>query len=317
MQTYILFKLALSHSITLALLIPLLSVTMTVFLYIGAQRNESCRFGRVARFLTCPIQLMPLRFDGFPPYQDMKMHLRRQLINRYLLFLLLLILFFVGNVIATFYHVLSDYAINVIDPEFVSSTWIQIIIESPFNGGWYGTLPWYGDRFLPPEGAIVYHETWSWIYFSAGITDDCSFFIGATNIVLIVSILFGGVFLIPLVSRSIRKSFSQSLFFLITGMLVLTRGIFGCFSQAVQLEYGSSILRYGIRLVFPGQLGVTTEAAIIHTLLPLIVFLSIAFMFVGGKLWKTHYPNHGKLHLLFVLYIALTYWISLILVMTT
>lgn len=319
MQTNVLLELTLTHSITLAILIPLLSVAMTVILYMGAQRKGPGGFGRLALVLTRPIQLKPLQstIDEHSSYQDMKAHLKEQLINRYKLIVLLLVLFLVGNILATFYHVLSDYAINIIDPDFVSSTWAQIIIESPFNSGWYGTLPWYGDRFLPPEGAIVYHETWSWIYFSAGITDDLTFFMGATNIVLIVSILFGIVFLLPLALKPVRMSFSQSLFFFITGMLVLTRGFFGCLSQAVQLEYGSSILRYGIRLVYPGQLVVTTEAAIISTLLPVIGVLCLVFMFVGDLLWKSHYPSHRKSRLLFVLYIALTYWISFILIMTT
>ena len=260
MQSNILLEMTISQASIVAILIPVISVTLTILLYIISKRKESSQMSRLAQTLTNPIEIKPLRPDStvHSSGQDAKTHLKKQLINRYSLLLLFLMLFFVGNLLATFYHVLSDYAINIIDPEFVASTWTQIVIESPFNSGWFGTLPWYGDQFLPPEGAIVYHETWSWIFFSAGITDDSTFFMGATNIVLIMTILFGLVFLLPLLAKPIRKSFSQSLFFFITGMFVSTRGIFGFFSQAFNLEFGSSVLRYGIRLVFPGQLQVTT-----------------------------------------------------------
>ena len=319
MQSNILIELTITQALTVVILIPVLSVTLTTIMYSLAKQKESRRLGRVAAILTSPIQISPLHLDReeYSSEKGVVTQLKNQLINRYSLLLLLLMLFFIGNLLATFYHVLGDYSINIIDPEFVSGTWTQIIIESPFRSGWYGTLPWYGDRFLPPEGAIVYHETWSWIFFSAGITDDPTFFAGASNIVLIVTILFGLVFLLPLLARPIRNSFSQSLFFFLTGMFVSMRGIFGYFSQAFMLEFNSTVLQYGIRLVFPGQLQVTTEAAIISTFAPVIGLLCIVFVVLGGLLWKKHYPNHRRSHLLFMVYVALSYWLSLYFVMNT
>jgi len=318
MQSNILLELTISQATAIAILIPIVSVTITASLYLIANRNPSNRLGRLASILTRPIPLKSLQSDNAESSSvNVQSHLRKQLVNRYFLILLLLVLFLVSNLLATFYHIMSDYAINIIDPGFVSSTWMNIIIESPFNGGWYGTLPWYGDRFLPPEGAIVYHETWNWIYFSAGITDDPTFFMGATNIVLIMTSLIGLVFLLPLITKPIRNSFSQSLFFFLTGMLVSTRGIFGYFSQAWKLEYGSSYLQYGSRLVTSGQLQVTTEAAIISNLFPIIGILCAIFVVVGGLLWKKHYPNHRRSYLLFMVYIAISYWVSLFFIMST
>ncbi len=319
MQSNILLELTISQAITIAILVPIVSVTLTVVLYQIANRNPSNRLGRFASILTKPIPLKSLQPDDVESSsaKDVRFHVRKQLVSRYFLIVLLLVLFLVSNLLATFYQIMSDYAINIIDPEFVSSTWTNIITESPFKGGWYGTFPWYGDRFLPPEGEIVYHETWNWIYFSAGITDDSTFFMGATNIVLIMTILIGLLFLIPLVAKPIRNSFSQSLFFFLTGMLVFTRGIFGYFSQAWNLEYGSSFLQYGVRLVTSGQLQVTTEVAIISNLLPIIGILCVFFVFCGGLLWKRHYPNHRRSHLFFMVYIAISYWMSLFLIMRT
>jgi len=319
MQSNILLELTISQATAFAILVPIISVALTASLYLFAKRNPSNRFGRVASILTKPIPLKTLRPESAESssVNDAQTYLRKQLVNRYFLIILLLALFLVSNLLATFYHIMCDYSINIIDPGFVSSTWENIVIESPFKGGWYGSLPWYGDRFLPPEGAIVYHETWNWIYFSAGITDDLTFFTGATNIVLIMTILFGLVFLLPLIIKPIRKSFSQSLFFYLTGMLVSTRGIFGYFCQAWKLEYESSYLQYGIRLVTSGQLQVTTEAAIISNLFPIIVILFAIFVAGGGLLWKKHYPNHRRSYLLFMGYIAISYWASFFLIMIT
>lgn len=319
MQSNILLELTISQATAIAILVPLVSVTLTASLYLIANRNPSNRLGRVASILTRPIPLKSLHPEraGSSSVDDVRTYLRKQLVNRYFLIILLLVLFLVSNLLATFYHIMCDYTINIIDPEFVSSTWENLIIESPFKGGWYGSLPWYGDRFLPPEGAIVYHETWNWIYFSAGITDDLTFFIGATNIVLIMTVLFGLVFLLPLIIKPIRNSFSQSLFFFLSGMLVSTRGIFGYFCQAWKLEYESSYLQYGIRLVTSGQLQVTTEAAIISNLFPILVILCAIFVVVGGLLWKKHYPDHRRSYLLFMGYTATSYWASFFLIMNT
>ena len=100
MQTNVLLELTLSQSILMAALIPLISTTITIILYLSAQRKGSDRFSRLATIMTNPIKLKPLQFD----VDEDSSYLKDYLVNRYTLILLLLSLFFICNFLASFYH---------------------------------------------------------------------------------------------------------------------------------------------------------------------------------------------------------------------
>jgi hypothetical protein len=301
----------------LAILIPLLSIGLPVLLNHISKNGASGIVGKLCSYLTRPIPFESLAGESHAGMNsgEKRMFLTKQIVLRLIIVYVLLALFLLGSTIAIFYQIIIDLAMVIIDPGFVSKTWTVIVIDSPFSGGWYGSLPWYGQRFLPPAEAEVFHETWSWIFFSAGITDDATFFRGATQLILIPTILLSLLFLLPLGIKSIRESFLPSLYLFNAGMLVSTRGIFGCFGQAWNLEFNNVYIQYGLRIVTGGQLQVTTEMAVISTLLVVILALYFVFLIIGGKLWRCHYHDHKRSYLLFMLHVTLSYWFSLLGVM--
>jgi len=281
------------QTIIIAVVIPVLSIGLSVLIgHVSKNRD----LGLLNNFGSCGADLV--NFES----------IKSKLIMAYLLIILVLL----SNTFAVFYQIVADLAMGLIDPGFVSKTWTKIVIDSPFSGAWYGTLPWYGQKFLPTEGAEIFHETWSWIFFSAGITDDASFFLGATQLVVITTMLLGLLFLIPLGVKSIRESFFTSLYLFNTGMLVTTRGVFGCFSQAWNLEFNNNYLIYGIRIVTGGQLQVTTELSVIATMLVAIFGFYFIFLYIGGKLGRVYFFEKKGAKMMFMLFISLSYWLSLL-----
>jgi hypothetical protein len=240
----------------------------------------------------------------------------RRLVPRLGALYFLLLLFVLGNVIAAFYQTVADVMMDAIDPGFIARDWASIVIASPFECGWIGSLPWYGQSFLPPEGSLVYHETWSWLFFSGGITDDATFFPGAVRLVLVTAFIAGFMFLLPLASWRIRSSHHTSLFLLTTGMLTSFRGVFGCFAQAWQLLGESGYLQYGIRVVVGGQLGVVSECDLLLFLSFIIVPSSFVFAYLGARLERIHRPRSTGPRGVYSLYVLLSYWTSLLCIVT-
>jgi hypothetical protein len=241
--------------------------------------------------------------------------LKREIGKRLVMIYLFIGLFFVSNFLGTFYQIVADQAMWLIDPNFTPRVLARIGFDSPFSGGWFGSFEWYGQMFLPPAGAEVYHETWNWVFFSAGMTDDPTFFFGATRSILIFTIIFGLIFILPLLKRSIRTSFFQSIFLLSSGMSILTRGIFGLFGQAWRLQCGTEYLRFGAIVVVGGQLQVITELTLLLLLVPVILGLFVIFLFGARWLWSVHYPEEHRPFNWLGLFVALQYWMSLAFVM--
>ncbi len=205
-------------------------------------------------------------------------------LHRLLVFYSLLLVFLIANTLASFYLSIADILIDVLDPGFISRTWSGITIGSPFDSGWIGSLPWYGQGFLPPEGSLIYHETWTWLFFSAGITDDSSFFLGASRIIIISGPLLGLLFILPLLHPRFRSSGPQSLFSFTTGMLISTRGLFGCFAQAWSLVFESETLHYGIRIVDIGSIGTSSLWSVLLVSGLLILVLGAAFVPLAARI---------------------------------
>jgi len=307
------FELTILNTIILAILVPVLSIGLPVVTNRLSKRECSGKMGRFSSYVRKPIVFKSLDDDATPG--ERKDYLKKQIAQRLLIVYLFIGLFILSNVVGTFYQIIADHSMCIIDPGFAPREWIKIIFESPFNGGWSGSFAWYGQTFLPPAGADIYHETWSWIFFSASLTDDTTFFIGATRSILIFNMIFGLIFLLPLANKSIRKSFLPSLFLFFTGMSVITRGLFGCFGQAWSLEFGDSYLRYGIVIATRGQLMMTTELTLITFLLPVIVIIYGVFLLLGRNLWRIHYPENKQSVRWLLIFMTLHYWISLLLIM--
>ncbi len=302
------------YTLLIAIAIPVSSVAITLLISKFAKCSQNERVRRFCSTIMKPSPFALLAKESCLSSIEYSSNLKRQITYRLGLMYFFIGLFLLSNVISVFYQVVADLGMYYIDPNFTPRCWSGIALESPFLGGWIGSFEWYGQSFLPPANANIFHETWSWIFFSAGLTTDTTFFFGAVRSVLVFTFIFSLLFLLPLAKRSIRQSVIPSLFFFCTGMAIATRGIFGLFGQALNLEFAHELLRYGVVVVSSGQLLVTSEFAIISILTPVVIALFIVFFIGARKLWMVHYPHKHSALNWFSVYIALQYWISLLLI---
>jgi hypothetical protein len=223
-------------------------------------------------------------------------------------------LFLISFIIAEFYEVLLDIQLPVTqgstgDERIVSS----LVFQSPFIAGWIGSMPWYGS-FPLPLGWGTYHESWDWIFFTAAVTDNPNFMGSVATLMLLMSFLVGSVFLAPLISKGLRKSFLSSLFFFVTGMAVLTKTTLGFLAQALVLFYGNAQLQIGALIVTGPMIPDLNE--MVSWGLIFAVGLYILFSALGWKLWQQHYQDI-KSRLWFLGFITVSYWLGLILMVLT
>jgi len=223
--------------------------------------------------------------------------------NRLYFYYLGIALFLISFFIGEFYQVLIDLSLPVNQSttgEYRSAT--TVVFQSLFNAGWIGSLPWFG--------VTDYHGTWAWIFFTAGITDNPGFLRGVLEILVIISLVVGCVFLAPLVIKSIRQSFVPSMFFFMTGMTIFTKTAVGYFAGALKLLYSSLEFQYTNIVVtsnmIPNYTWVLTSCVL------MIVPMFALFVILGRKLWKVHYTD-SRSRAWFTAYISLSFWIGLIL----
>jgi len=293
----------------LLILIPILAISITIMASYYIRKKPSSKVtGYLSLFVRkLEIESIPTT-DGDTNRTDAK----RQIVSRLAIVYLLLILFYLSNTIGVFYYVMSDVVQTMTQGSTGLSRIVSsIIIESPFEGGWVGNLPWYGFVPLPPAGVDLFHEPWNWIFFTAAGTDNTSFLMNTTADMMLNSFFFASFFLVPLLFKTIRKSFVSSLFLFTSGMAVATRFIFGLFAQAWNLLFDSAIIQFGLEQVTAGELQVITEWEIISMTLPIIIVMCVIFSIIGWKLWRSHYPDHNRSHIWFMLYVIGSFWCSL------
>ena len=151
------------------------------------------------------------------------------------------------------------------------------------------------------------HEPWQWIFHTAVFTDNPVFFDTKAGSMILLSLLFSAFFLLPMAFKSIRRSFVPSVFFLMTGMLVMMRGIFGFTALALGLEFGSAVLRTG---------AITSTGSHPHGIgvllfgIPVVLIMSVMFALLARELWRVHYSEDNFSSKWFVIFILLAYWIS-------
>jgi hypothetical protein len=289
--------------------IPALAIGLTIVIKVIVDRYPEKRGVRYLSHLAKPVTLEPLELDSsaVSTQSERRAHLTKQLGLRMVLVYLAIGLFLLSSVIGTFYYVMSDALMEVNQ----SSTGELRIISSisllnPFQGGWIGTLPWYGGFPLPPRNFEVFHDPWSWILFTCNFVDNPYFFQTEVIVMQVITAIFGLAFLIPLAVKRIRQSFVASLFLFMTSMTTMTRVAFGLFTQSWRLDYAGEVITFGV-LEIEGAEIVQTAGSITYGL-SVILGLFIVFAVIGGKLWRSHYPDHRRSHYWFMLFVALCYW---------
>ncbi|MHA2164253.1 MAG: hypothetical protein ACXAC6_10130 [Candidatus Hodarchaeales archaeon] len=306
-----------SFVLIIALLLLIIPVVLSLLCNWLSNKNSSSKISRIVnKFVIRPIPLDSLHkeLSDTSDLSEMKNSLKKQLSYRFFLIYGAIVLFLIGNLIGEFYFILTDISIPMTQGSTGDTrTWASIVFNSPFSGGWMGSLPWYGNMPLPPMNLDTYHETWSWVLFTSTITDNPAFLDSTVWLILLGTIFSGLLFLSPLFLGSIRKSFIPSMFFFSTGMLITMKGIFSCFSQAFKLEFASGSITYGIHTVTRNNFQNVTDL-LMSFLFPLLLAILLFFVFfalLGHKIWNHHYPNHQSSHYWFLMFISISFWGSL------
>jgi len=303
-------------------IIPLLlfvtPIVLSLLAYWLSRTSDSSKIYKTwLKFFITPFPIEPLHeeFSDISEISKMKNKFTKQISYRILFIYGGIFLFLLGNLIGEFYFIFTDISLPVTQGSSGETRiWSNIVFNSPFSGGWMGFFPWYGNFPLPPKNLDSFHETWSWIFFTTTNTDNPAFLDTTVWVILLGSFLSGLLFLIPLVFSVIRKSFLPSIFFFSTGMLITMKSIFSCFSQSFRLELASGSITYGIQTITKENL-VNITNLLESFILPLLFIMLIMFGFfilLGRKIWRHHYPNHKFSHYWFMLYITLSFWGSLV-----
>jgi hypothetical protein len=279
------------HATIIAIVLPILLVCLSILL-VPILRDGSA--SRLRRYLSYLVN---------PPEDDIDSSSARKDRVRIFFYYIGIILFLTSFVIGEFYEVILDLTLPITQ----SSTGdireaVAIVFQSPFNAGWFGSLPWIG--------LDMYHETWHWIYVTGAITDNPGFLSQVNETLIVSSMGLGLVFLIPLLIKRIRHSFLPSMFFFMTSMAILTKAAISSFAYAVVLAYGGVELEY-ISFTATGAM-ISGLTSFIVVLLLLVLAMFGLFTFLGRRLWKIFYSDSRSRNW-FTVYLALSFWMTLVL----
>lgn len=301
--------------IILAVLIPIITTLLVIIIEPRLKQQESEGVRKYLSFLFTPPDMSPLELENSTTVNQIEKrnHLKSQLLIRIGFTYLIIVLFVTCNWIAEFYYIAGDLLETMTQGSTGRErTWASIAISGPFTGGWLGSLPWYGYIPLPPLDANILHEPWSWRFFTSAFVDNPVFFQDTYEHMLLSSVLTGLIFLLPLILKSVRKSLAPALFFLTSGMLIMTRSVFAGFGQAFRLLYGGETITYGIMDVSlaSGQLqGYVLSSLTVNIVL--IIGMFGLFLLVSNKLSKNLYPEKQDMRKWITLSITMIYWFSL------
>ncbi len=303
------------HAIVLALALPILLLSVFVLLYPSLKNGSGSRIRRYLSYAINAPRIGPLNPERGESSEGYRECLKRELKVRLYLAYIGIALFILSSFVAEFYHVMSDLSMPVVQGSTgIARSWSSVAFLNPFDAGWVGSLPWYGAIPLPPAYAPIYHDPWSWTYFTDSFTDNPVFFESVVLSMLGMTFIVGVVFLLPLGLRTVRNAFLPSLFYFTTSMLTMSRAIFGVFAQGLSLEIGGSV-QYGIMVVsgidFPGL----DLLQLVAVAMPIILTLFVVFLFIGRRIWQIHYPGKHQSRRWFTLCITVSYWLSLLLMM--
>ncbi|NHJ38678.1 MAG: hypothetical protein FK731_01505 [Asgard group archaeon] len=323
-------------TIILAILIPIISVLASLLIYYLSKRNDKPKISRVARLVTTPILFKPIMNN--PEFIDKsemesKKFVRNEIFSRVFLIYFVIGIFIFCSFMGELYQVLTDRALLVIftraiegesPPDFI---WTSTVIESPFSSGFRGYSTWYGMYPNPILPTNYFQRTWEWIFYTSGLYNNLfpnmqyGFFgdpvntlvYGFSSLIIVITLIIGGLFLLQLAWKGIRKSFLASLFFFEAGMIIGTKGIFSCFATAWQIEVNGELLQYGAYIISR-----TTVAAqwVILGFLPAIIGLYFLFLWIGKKIWHIHYFENPSLSKkTFLISVSINYFAALLILL--
>ncbi|MHA2068098.1 MAG: hypothetical protein ACXABY_27370 [Candidatus Thorarchaeota archaeon] len=296
----------------LFILIPVFTIGLSFLVIRMADEDAPSRIRRFFARIVKPAQFGATDNETLMqlPKTERKSYLKDQLLSRIAIFYLLVGVFLAANIISTFYHLSTSLSIYF-DQIGSGNTWSSIVLDTVFTGGWKGDFSWYGSGGNPPSGNVTLHDPWTFYYFLIPLADSPLFFTVVFTFMIIFPIAIGVVFLIPLLHRYFREAFAPSMFMYTTGMLTVTSGIFRGFAEAYALEFGSKMIQFGMVIESAADFqGVSMTAIMI--LFPIILVLFFVFAGMGWKIASTHFPDSKTSQRLLILYIASTYWLSLL-----
>ena len=287
------FEIGVSVAWVIAFILPIIAVCISVFFIPYLRNMSSGRGQRLRAFFITPPQM---NSDDTPWRKDKV---------RLYFYYLAVVLFLASFLIGEFYQVMFDLILPVTQGSTGEARVVtDVLFTSLFSAGWIGSLPWIG--------LVTYHETWSWILFTAAFTDNPGFLISVIPTLVGTSIAGGLAFFAPLAIRNIRQSFLPSMFFFTTGMAVFSKTTISCLAYACALMFGKvELVYFGITAtgdMIPGLINVIAVTfALALAMFTLIVLL-------GRKLWTVYYTD-SKSKTWFTVFITLSYWLSFVITM--
>ena len=286
----------------IAITLPIVIVCLFLLIIPWLKKESPSRLRRYLSYLFNPPQL------GSHENESQKENVvrRHTLIEReekvrLYFYYLAIVLFLVSFIIGEFYEVIFDLLLPVSQGSTGELREVtNVIFQNPFSAGWIGTLPWMG--------LVTYHETWSWIYFTAAFTDNPDFLGTVIIVQILISIGVGLVFLVPLAIKEIRHSFLSSMFFFTTGMTIFTKSATSSFAYALALAFNNAELEY-ISIVATGSMipGLTSVIAILFTI---VLAMFALYIILGRKLWQVFYTD-SKSRTWFMMYIVLSFLLGI------
>lgn len=294
----------------IAIALPIVAICLFILINQSIKKGSGSRLRRYLSYLVKPPRIGSLKSQD-DNVEGRSASLWREIKVRLFFVYLAIALFLISFMISEFYQIMMDISFPVGQGSTGEiRTVTSVVFMSPFNAGWIGAFPWYGQ--LPaPAGLGTYHTSWSWIFITAAFTDNPDFLNTMVTVMLSNSIIVGLVFLAPLASKTIRHSFLPSMFFFLTGMMVFTKAAVSCMAQATVLALGGQI-QYGIMIVSGDMIPNLIQGIIIG--FPIVLAMFALFIMLGRKLWKVHYPD-SKSRTWFMVYIAIVFWFGLALTM--
>ena len=323
-------------SIVIAVLIPVLITALSFIISYLAKQNNNSWINKLAKFLTNPVQFNSILenpdISGIPETKTRKI-IGKEILKRMNFIYFIIGIFLLCSFLSELYQVLADRTLLYIFTQIVegtsppSSVWSSVIIESPFSAGFAGFQIWYDMYPNPILFEQYYHRTWEWIFYTSGLYNNLfpnmqyEFFGQPVNtmvytyssLIMVFTIIVGAIFLLQLLWKNIRETFYASLFFFEAGMIIGTKGVFSCFAQAWQIEVNGKLLQYGAYVI--SRSTIAAEWAILG-LLPIIFGLYFLFLWIGKKIWQTHYSQTKSISKKsFLIFVSINYFVALIILL--
>ncbi len=289
----------------IAIALPIIAICLFILINQSIKKGSSSKLQRYLSYLIKPPRIGSLKSQD-DNVEGRSASLWREIKVRLYFVYLAIALFLVSFMISEFYQVMFDLSFPVTQGSTGEiRTVTSVVFMSPFEAGWIGAFPWYGQ--LPaPAGLGTYHTSWSWIFITAAFTDNPDFLNTMVTVMLLISIIVGLIILAPLASKTIRHSFLPSMFFFLTGMMVFTKTAVSCLAQAMALALGSQI-HYGIMIVSGERIPNLVQGIAFG--FPIVLAMYCLFGVIGWKLWQVHYTD-SKSRKWFLVFITLIFWLG-------